>query len=408
LNPKEKKQMKLKKGVSTTLTVGVVVVAVIIVAAAFYLIPGLTPGSTTTSTATSTSTATGTVTVTSTGTVTQTVTSQTTSTSHKQYTMAVVLGGDETDLGFNYVAIQAANLIAREYGWNVSISRDVSYSQQGSLITSLAQSGKYDLIWVVGNQFIGTTEPIANQSYKAGLKTYFAQTPSYYQSLTPNIALLDQSFQVTGYYEAGVLAAKMTQTGSVGFIIGQWYPSQSMEFYAFVAGVNATNPNVKVYCTVAGTWSDATLGLQIAKTMILNDHTDIIAQVADATGRGAFTAAQLYNATNPTTSQQVHVSILGTVADQASLAPNNVMTSVLMNMTTFITDVVQHIQTGTWSQIGGQDLFMQLGSLAPYHNYSTIIPASVQTYVSSIVQQVNSGTIKVQQEVTQNPPSGPV
>jgi basic membrane lipoprotein Med (substrate-binding protein (PBP1-ABC) superfamily) len=407
--------MKLKKGVSTIVTAGVVVAAVIIVAGAFYLVPGLAPGSNTTTTATATATATATSTVVSTGTVTSTVTTQKSTTPPTPHSMAVVLGGDETDLGFNYVAIQAADLIAQQYGWNVSITRDVQYSQQGSVITSLAQSGKYDLVWVVGNQFIGTTEAIANQSYKAGLKTYFAQTPSYWQKLTPNIVLLDQSFQVTGYYEAGVLAAKMTQTGSIGFIIGQWYPSQSMEFYAFVAGVNATNPSVKVYCTVAGTWSDATLGLQIAKTMIQNDHTDIIAQVADATGRGAFTAAQLYNATVPGTGAQVHVSVIGTVADQASLAPNNVMTSVLMNTTAFITAVVQHIDAGTWSQIGGQDLFMNLGSLSSYHNYSAVssytpygIPASVQTYVSNIVAQVNAGTIKVQQEVTQNPPSGPV
>jgi basic membrane protein A len=386
--------MQYKKGVSTAITVGAVIIAMVIVAGAFYLVPGLGPGNTTTAT--------------STGTVTVTTTPHTTTTAHTQYSMAVVLGGDETDLGFNYVAIQAANQISQLYGWNVSISRDVSYSQQGSVITSLAQSGKYNLVWVVGNQFIGTTEAIANQSYKAGLKTYFAQTPSYYQPLTPNIVLLDQSFQVTGYYEAGVLAAKMTQTGSIGFIIGQWYPSQSMEFYAFVAGVNATNPNVKVYCTVAGTWSDATLGLQIAKTMIQNDHTDIIAQVADATGRGAFTAAQLYNATNPANNQQVHVSVIGTVADQASLAPNNVMTSVLMNTTAFIADVVQHIQAGTWSQIGGHDLFMNIGSLAPYHVYETIIPASVQSYVAGVVAQVNAGTITVKQEVTQNPPSGPV
>jgi basic membrane protein A len=384
-------------------TVGGIVLAVIIVAGIFYLIPGLVPG--TTKTATTTHTGTTTATTTHTGTTTATVTSTSSSTSHRQYSMAVVLGGDETDLGFNYVAIQAANNIAQKYGWSVSISRDVSYSDQYSVITSLAQSGHYDLVWVVGNQFIGTTEAVANASHTAGLSTFFAQTPSYYQSLTPNIVLLDQSFQITGYYEAGVLAAKMTKTNAVGVIIGQWYPSQSMEFYAFEAGINATNPNVKVYCRVAGTWSDASLGLQIAKTLIQTQHTDIIAQIADATGRGAFTAAQLYNAT--VGDNQYPVSIIGTVADQASLAPNNVMTSVLMNQTTFIDTVVKHIMAGTWSQIGGHDLFMNLGSLAPYHNYDSIIPASVKSAVATVIQEINSGTIVVHQEITQNPPADP-
>lgn len=371
--------MKTERGVSTLVTAAAIVVAVIIVAGLFYFVPGLAPGNNSTTTVTQT-----------------TNTSQT----QKQYKMAVVLGGDETDLGFNYVAIQAAQTISKVYGWNVSISRDVAYNDQQRVITTLAQGG-YDLVWVVGNQFIGTTEAIAHQYPN----TRFAQTPSYYQNLTSNITLLDQSFQVTGYYLAGVLAAKMTQTGAVGVIIGQWYPSLSMEFYAFKAGVNATNPNVKVYCRVAGTWADASLGLQIAQSLIQTKHVDIIAPIADATGRGAFTAAQLYNAT--ANGNQYKVSIIGSVADQASLAPNNVMTSVLMNTTTFISSVVQHIQGGTWSQVGGKDLFMNIGSLSPFHTYDATIPASVKSLLTSTEQQINSGAIVVHQQVTQNPPSDP-
>ena len=370
--------MRTDRGVSSILTVGAVIVTIVIVAGAFYLIPGIVPGSTTT----------------------VTKTSSTVSTTEKQYSMAVVLGGDETDLGFNYVAIQAANSIAQNYGWNVSISRDVSYSDQGRVISTLAQGG-YDLVWVVGNQFIGTTEAIAKQYPQAR----FAQTPSYYQNLTSNIVLLDQSFQVTGYYQAGVLAAKMTHTGAVAVIIGQWYPSLAMEYYAFEAGVNATNPNVKVYCRVAGTWADASLGLQIAQTLIQTQHVDIIAPIADATGRGAFTAAQLYNATM--NGNEYPVSIIGTVADQASLAPNNVMTSVLMNMTQFISTVVEHIRAGTWSQIGGHDLFMNLGSLAPFHTFESSIPASVKTQLATVSSQIQAGTLVVHQEVTQNPPPDP-
>jgi basic membrane protein A and related proteins len=383
--------LRTKKGVSAAITVAAVIVAVVIVAGVFYLVPGLIPGTTTTSVVTSTISPTS-----------STVT--TTSTTQKQYRMAVVLGGDETDLGFNYVAVQSANLIAADYHWNVSISRDVQYANQYNVINSLAQSGDYDLIWVVGNQFIGTTEAVANASYHAGLKVLFAQTPSYYQKLTPNIVLLDQSFQTQSWYEAGVLAAKMTKTNSIGFVIGQWYGSQSEEFYAFVAGKNATNPAVTVHLTVAGTWSDAGLGQQIANTMIQSYNTDIIAQVADATGRGVFTAATQHN-----------ITVIGTVADQSVLAPQNTMTSTLANLTAFIAPVVQHVMAGTFSAIGGTDEFLQIGSLAPYHDYiapgsgaAMIIPQSVQSYVANIVSEVNSGTIVVQNEQTSQPSSGSV
>lgn len=391
--------MRTRKGVSATVTVAVVVVAVIIVAGIFYLVPGLTPGTTTTTTVSSTVSPT-------------TSTSTSTTTTHKQYSMAVVLGGDETDLGFNYVAVQAANVVSRTFGWNVSISRDVPYANQYQTINSLAQSGHYDLIWVVGNQFIGTTEAVANASYRAGLKVLFAQTPSYCAgdpsvkcyNLTPNIVILDQSFQTQAWYEAGVLAAKMTKTNAVGFVIGQWFPSQSEEFYAFVAGKNDTNANVKVYLTVAGTWSDASLGQQIANTMIQTNDVDVIAQIADATGRGVFTAATQHN-----------ITVIGTVADQSVLAPQNTMTSTLANFTAFIVPVVQHIMAGTWTQIGGTDQLMQIGSLAPYHDYvlpgsgaAMIIPESVQSYVANIISQVNSGAIVVHNQVTSQPAQGSV
>jgi basic membrane protein A and related proteins len=378
--------MRTKRAVSTAVTISAVVIAVLVVAAAFYVVPGIHPAATTTITSTVTSTSSG------------------STTQSGKYSIALVLGGDETDVGFNYVAIQAANALQQLYGWNVSISRDVPYANTQQVITSLAQSGKYTLIWVVGNQYIGMTEAIANASYKAGLKTLFAQTPSYYQPLTPNIVVLDQSFQTQAWYEAGALAAKMTKTNSIGFVIGQWFPSQSEEFYAFVAGKNATNPSAKVYATVAGTWSDPSLGAQITTTMIQTHQTDIIAEVADATGRGVYTAAQQYNAT-----------VIGTVADQSVLAPYNTMTSTLANFSAFIDPVAQHIMNGTWSQIGGKDLFMQIGSLAPYHEYAIsgsgammYIPQSVQDYITSVTAQVNSGKITVGNEITSNPPTGPV
>ena len=73
------------------------------------------------------------------------------------FKLAVVLGGDETDVGLNANGVDVANWIQSTYGWNVSISRDVAYSDQARVITTYAQEG-YNAIWTDGNQFIGTTE----------------------------------------------------------------------------------------------------------------------------------------------------------------------------------------------------------------------------------------------------------
>jgi basic membrane protein A len=312
--------------------------------------------------------------------------------STKSYKLALVLGGDETDLGLNANGVAVAQWIQSTYGWNVSISRDVAYSDQSRVITTYAQEG-YDVVWTDGNQFIGATEQIAAQFPNV----FFVMSPTYDgDNLTSNVAAVGAGYQATGYYLAGVLAGKMTQTNATGVIIGQWFAALSFEFYAYQAGVQSVNPSAKVYLTVPGTWSDPTIGYQDAQTMINTNHVDILVPIADATGRGVISAATAANA-----------SIIGTVEDQVTLAPNNMMTSVLLNTTAFMQTVIQHILNGSWSQIGGKVIDMNLGSLAPFHAYDSIIPTSVKTLLVETSAGINNGTIQVPFTYTQNPPNTP-
>ena len=314
------------------------------------------------------------------------------STAASKFKLALVLGGDETDVGLNANGVAVADWIQSTYGWNVSISRDVAYADQNRVITTYAQEG-YNAVWTDGNQFIGATEPIAAQFPN----TKFIMSPTYDgDNITSNVVAVGAAYQATGYYLAGVLAGKMTKTNAVGVIIGQWFAALSFEFYAFRAGVHSVNPSAKVYLTIPGTWSDPTIGYTDAQTMINTNHVDIIVPIADATGRGVISAATAAN-----------IAIIGTVEDQVSLAPQNMMTSVLLNMTAFMQDVVQHIQSNTWSAIGGKVIDMNLGSLSPFHAYDTVIPGSVKTLLVQTATGIENGTVQVPYTYTQNPPSTP-
>jgi basic membrane lipoprotein Med (substrate-binding protein (PBP1-ABC) superfamily) len=318
----------------------------------------------------------------------------TSSPSKSGYKLALVIGGDETDVGLNANGVAVAEWIHSTYGWTVSISRDVAYSDQATVITTYAQEN-YTVVWTDGNQFIGTTEYIAKQFPHV----LFIMSPTYDgDNLTSNVVAVGAGYQATGYYLAGVLAGKMTKTNATGVIIGQWFAALSFEFYAYWAGVNSTNPShpPKVYLTVPGTWADPSIGYTDAQTMISTDHVDILVPIADATGRGAIAAAMVEN-----------ISIIGTVEDQVTLAPNNMMTSVLLNTTAFIQPVIQRILNGTWSAIGGRVIDMNLGSLAPYHYYDSIIPTSVKTLVNETAQGIDNGTIHVPFIYTSSPPSIP-
>jgi basic membrane protein A and related proteins len=363
-----------RSGIANAVLATAIVIVLIVAGAAVFLI---SPGG-------------ATKTVTSTTTVMSSSSSMTSTAS--KYKMALIVGGDATDLGLNANGINVANWVHDTYGWNVSISQDVAYSDQATVITTYAQEG-YNVIWTDGNQFIGTTEAIAAQFPNV----YFIMTPTYTgDNVTSNLVAVSAGYQATGYYLAGVLAGKMTKTNATGVILGQWVAATALEFYAYKAGVLSSNPDVKVYLTVPGTWADPTIGYTDATTMINTNHVDILVPIADATGRGAIAAATVLN-----------VTLIGTVEDQVALAPGNMMTSVLLNTTAFIQMVVDHIIAGTFSQIGGQIINMNLGSLSPYHQFDTIIPASVKELVTQTAAGIENGTVQVPFTYTPNPPNTP-
>ena len=308
-----------------------------------------------------------------------------------------MVGGDETDLGFSYVAIQGINALETIYGWDISISRQVAYPDQYRIASEYGDAG-YDVVFCVGGQFIETTyfEGVAEQYNN----TLFVQVPGLnpYVPAPDNLVGLHPAFQTEGHYLAGVLSGLMTETNRVGVVFGEWYEYLAMEFYAYEAGVKSVNNDSLVYCRVAGTWGDAAIGKQITKTLIETKNVDIVVQVADTTGRGVISACIAAD-----------IAVIGTVADQYSLAPLNTMTSIGMDTQLLMELVVQHVENGTaMSVLGGLSWDIPIGNyLYPYHYYDSIIPQSVKDKVEDVKAGIANGSIVVPRISTENPPPDP-
>ena len=313
------------------------------------------------------------------------------------YKLALMVGGDETDMGFSYIAIQGAYRIRDKYGWEIDISRLVSFADQDRVASDYAVAG-YDVVFAVGGQFISTTYFGVAAQYN---DTYFVQVPGLdpqFQLPPPNVVGLHPAFQTVGHYLAGVLAGKMTETNAVAAIFGEWYPYLSMEFYAFKAGVESVNPEAKVYARVAGTWGDASIGYQLASALIETKDVDIIVQVADTTGRGVIAACQDFG-----------IMVIGTVADQAVLAPEVTLTSVGMDTPLFMEMVVQRIMNETFEEeLGGTAADVNIGGfLYPFHEFEDVVPQSVKDLLTQTADDIENGVIVVPRTVTDARPPDP-
>lgn len=312
------------------------------------------------------------------------------------YKAALLTGGDETDLGFSYTAIKGMEALEADYGWDISISKLVGFTDQSRIASEYGDQG-YDVVFAVGGQFIETTYFDVAWSYN---QTLFVQIPGLNEWVpTPdNVVGLHPAFQAEGHYLAGVLAGSMTETNRLGVVFGEWYEYLSIEFFAFKAGVDSVNRDALVYARVAGTWGDAAIGKQITSALIESKNVDIVVQVADTTGRGVIAACQ-----------EAGIAVIGTVGDQYELAPEITMTSIGMDTGGLMAMVADHVEAGThMTELGGTSWDIPIGNyLYPYHEYEDKIPDDVKDLVIDVKAAIDNGSLIVPRVVTEAPPEDP-
>ena len=312
------------------------------------------------------------------------------------YKAALMVGGDETDLGFSYTAIRAMEAIDTLYPfWNVSISKRVEYWNQVNVLKAYGDDD-YDVVFLVGGQFgYDIMETNVTQDY---LDTLFVLVPGWGYSPFANVVGLGPAFQTEGMYLAGVLSGLMTETDRLAVVFGDWFDYLAMEFYAFKAGVKSVNNDTCVYARNAEAWDDAAAGKQITSALIDTHNVDIVVQVADLTGRGVISACI-----------EAGITVIGSVGDQWTLAPFNTMTSIGMNTQALFEVIIKSAENGTaWDDFSYTSLDMMIGNyLHPYHEYDDIIPQSVKDKVDLVEAGIANGSIVVPQITSVDVPEDP-
>ena len=175
-----------------------------------------------------------------------------------------------------------------------------------STLRGLAQSGT-SVIVVAFAEFIQPLKTVAAEF--PGTKFIHVYADAYKPEI-PNVQSI--SFDTQGpSYLAGVLAATVTKTKTVGFIGGTALPVLYADYHAYEAGAKATLPGVTVKSAFVGSWGDPVKGQQIAQTMF-NNKVDVVLAYAGGSSLGVVKAADqagakvIYdNAESPETAKSV-------------------------------------------------------------------------------------------------------
>ncbi len=204
-------------------------------------------------------------------------------------------------------------------------------------------------------------------------------------------------------YLGGYLAAGMTKTGKVATFGGMQLPTVTIYMDGYYDGVQAYNAKHGTHVQVLG-WNEATQkgsftgdftnqtkGQTTTQTFI-SEGADIIFPVAGNVGLGAAKAVQQADSAGGNVNM-MWVDTDGCIS--AAQYCKYFITSVTKGIQTAVKDAVLSSQGGTFK--GGNFIgTLANGSvaLAPFHDFASKVPASLQAELKTLQTEIENGTIK--------------
>jgi basic membrane lipoprotein Med (substrate-binding protein (PBP1-ABC) superfamily) len=203
-------------------------------------------------------------------------------------------------------------------------------------------------------------------------------------NLAPMVFELEQAI-----YLCGVLAARMSETGSLGLVGGIDLPSIRSTFLAFRAGVEATRRDVEVREVFIGNFDDIAAAREATLALIEEGADGVLHQANDA-GRGVFRAV------SERAAEGDRVFAFGTNRNQNDMAPDVVLASATLDIPAAFVEVARQVRGGSF-QAAPLRLGMRDGIVAfePNPRLAGRIPASVRAELAALEAQIRSGQLQV-------------
>jgi len=246
-------------------------------------------------------------------------------------TIKVLMITSESGLGdksFNDQMVQGFYQAKKTLGVEFSVVQPRSIAEFQPAIQRAAAGG-YDII--IGSSFdmITPMQTVAKQfpSQKFALVDVGA-TP-----LGPNIAST-----VTADWEGsalvGAIAARVSKTGTIGFVGGKNIPIIHRFWIGYYFGAKISNPKINVLQSFSGSFTDPAVGIEYANALY-DKGSDINFGVAGRTTIGVLAAAKTHNKL-----------AIGVDSDENCLASGHVLTSMVKRVDTEAYALIKAVVAG--------------------------------------------------------------
>ncbi|MBV8103326.1 MAG: BMP family ABC transporter substrate-binding protein [Hyphomicrobiales bacterium] len=240
--------------------------------------------------------------------------------------------GHKFDASFNEGVFHGAEKFKKDSGVDyrdLEIQNDAEREQD---LRKFAKAG-YSPIMTVGFSWATALGKVADEFPNTKFAIIDADVDK------PNVQSIKFKEQ-EGSFLVGVIAAKTSKTGKVGFVGGMDIPLISAFGCGYAQGVKYVNDKDEVFANMTGTdfhaWTDPVKGGELAKSQ-MDRGADIVYAAAGATGQGVLKAAADAGKLG-----------IGVDSDQDNLFPGKVLTSMLKHVDVATYKSFMDAKNGTW------------------------------------------------------------
>ncbi|MBF9234552.1 BMP family ABC transporter substrate-binding protein [Microvirga alba] len=278
--------------------------------------------------------------------------------------------GPVGDYGWSHQHDVGRKAIEKAFGDKVETTYVESVPEADSerAIEQLARTG-HGLVFTTSFGFMEPTLKVAKKypNVKFEHATGFKRAP--------NVSTYAAKFH-EGRYIIGQIAAKMSKSGTIGYVGAFPIPEVVAGINSYFLGAQSVNPNIKIKVVWANSWYDPAKEADAAKALldqgvdVVAQHTDSPAPLQAAEARGKFG--------------------FGQASDMAQFAPKAQLTAIIDNWSDYYVARTKAVLDGTWKSEDTWDgLAQHAVVMAPYKN----MPDDVKKMAEETEAAIKSGKL---------------
>ena len=295
--------------------------------------------------------------------------------------IAVLTPEQGTDFGWNQQGVAAAKAVAEKYGLEFIPAEGLGYGDVRPTLRELAEDGA-SLMIAHASGYNTAAPEIAEET---GVAVAIVDRP---EDIKAGLVADYTLYGHEGAYLAGMMAATMTRTGTVGIVVSGEPPSWNAQSAGFALGVKAQNEEVKIVYAVIGpaAYADAAGGRRVTESVIAAG-ADIIFGQGNGSSFGMIQAVETTPATDGGKAWFIDV-----IGDKSSLDKGYLLSSVLWNLEPVYSAMVDDLKNDSF---GTKSYKIQLNDDSVQLLQTPHIPADVWSAVSAARQQIIDGAVEV-------------